>query len=494
MVNILSHNAEDTQLSSLKFSKYSDEYYYVKDNFYHYTRKILPSVFRFYLDTDYKAPTAYIDHDRSLKISKSNIDNLYPIAVRYVSNTNVHVIERPPFRISVDFKNTRASVLAPKIEPVEIWIPWTVMIFPLNSIAAGDPGSLKLYFNDGPIQSLSDCVAPVYLPNSYADGKICWSNSFNQLLSQLNVSSPETVDINYLYSSILNDYLMGGWNTDLAFSYPSIQYKESSIDKLLSSGNFPMISSFIDMLKFNPDLAKNVRDVLQKKFHLTKRKSLAYIDGSIIKDRNNQYASRDIFLKLFAFMSSISLSDTLKFVSELKQTFKYPITIDDLISVNDSNGYYDNNHDITLAISSPIKNAVVNSSIDTDYQTIEAFLVYFKDYTSEESNFISYASRRGDNFPLIIDSDFQEDDLYELIYLDIYNLCKNRYSMDPNKPFVIVVDGNTKTLSVHDVDYLDNLFTQVATQVKQAFSTNKYLKTDIRMKTYVSENLEEQNA
>jgi len=496
MINILSYDAQNTELASLKFTKYSDDYYHVKDNFYHYTRKVLPAVFNLFLDVNYQVPTRYIDHDRSLRTSNSNPDNLYPIAVRYISDKNVHVIERPPFKISIDFKNARAAYDAPKVEPVEIWIPWTVMIFPWNQIAAGDSGHLKLYFNDGPIQSLSDCVVPVYLPNAYPDGRICWSNSFNMLLSQLNVSSPESVDINYLYSSILNDYLMGGWNTDLNFHYRSLQYRDSaSFNNLISSGDFPMLSSFVDTLKSNPELAQNVRNVLQEKFHFTKRKSLSCIDGSVIKDRNSALCSKDIFLKLFAFMSSISLSDTLKFVSELKQTIKHPIKIEDSIIVNENYSYHDDDSSIVLATTSPIKNTVVNNSINSEYQTIKAFLVYIKDYSPEESGFISYSSRRGDNFPLIIDADFEEgNSLYELIYLDIYRLCKNRYNMDPDKPFVIVVDGDTKTLSVHDVDYLDKLFFQVATEVKKSFSNNKSLKSNIRVSTYVSQNLEQQNA
>ena len=496
MINILSYDAENTELSSLKFTKYSDDYYYVKDSFYHCTKKILPSVFNLFVDINYQVPTRYVNHDRSLKSSNSNIDNLYPIAVRYISDQNVYVIERPPFKIPIDFKNARAAYDAPKVEPVEIWIPWTVMIFPLNQIASGDSNYLKLYFNDGPIQSLSDCVLPVYLPNAYGDGRICWSNSFSNLLSQLNVSGPSTIDINYLYSSILNDYLMGGWNTDLGFNYRNIQYRDNSeFNRLLSSGNFPMLSSFVDTSKSNPELAQNVRNVLQEKFHFTKRRSLACIDGSIIKDKNSHSGPKDIYLKLFAFMSSISLSDTLKFVSESKQTIKYPIKIEDLIVVNENNNYYDDNSSISLAVTSPIKSTLVNSSVDSEYQTIKAFLVYTKDYTPEESGFISYSSRRGDNFPIIIDGDFSEDNsLYELIYLDIYKLCINRHNMNPDKPFVIVVDGNTKTLSVHDVDYLDRLFSQIAIEIKEGLSTNKSLKTNIRLNAYLLQNLEQQNA
>jgi len=508
MINILSYNNQSTELSSIKFTKYSDEYCYIKDNFYHYTRSIIPSVFNFFLDINHSVPTQYINHERSLKVFDSNTNNLYPIAVRYVSNENVYVIERPPFKLSVDFKNSRASYSSNSVTPVEIWIPWTVMILPWNQIVTGDPGHLKLYFNDGPIKSLSDCVVPVYLPNSYPDGRICWSHSFNQLLSQLNTSGPESIDLNYLYSSILNDYLMGGWNTDLQFSYRDLQYKDSHHTvSLLANKDLPMLSLFVDTLKINPDFAKNIRSILETKFGFTKRKSLSCVDGSVLKDRNNHQGSRDIFLKLFAFMSSISLSDTLNFVSELKHLSREssaygPIEIEKTLRINFSP--YDDNNVPLLATTAPIKNAVINNSIDTEYQTIKGFIVYLRNYTFEESGFISHYLRRGDNLEQILNSDFissDDENFSELLYLDIYNLCMNRYNSEPHdkhEPFVIVINGDDKTISIHNIDYLNNLFSNVASQINQYILDNKNnnshsLKNDTRISEYILNNLEQQN-
>jgi hypothetical protein len=40
------------------------------------------------------------------------------------------------------------------------------------------------------------------------------------------------------------------------------------------------------------------------------------------------------------------------------------------------------------------------------------------------------------------------------------------FKEDPNKSFVIVVDGDNKTLSIHDESYLSDLFSEVATTIK----------------------------
>jgi len=505
MINILNYDSQYTELVTLNFTKYSEDYCYVKDSYYHNTRTILPSIFNLFIDASYQVPTRYIDHDRSMKSTIVNPNSLYPIAVRYVTTDNVYVIERPPFKLSVDFKNSRAAHNSPKVEPVEIWIPWTVMVLPWNQVVNGDPSNLRLYFNDGPIQSLDDCVVAPYLPNSYSDGRICWSHSFNELLTQLNVSEPNTVDVNYLYSSILNDYLMGGWNTDLNFHYRYLQYRDShTFNAQLASNEYPMISLFVDTLKTNLDFSNKVRSILESKFGLTKRRSLSCVDGSVIKDKNNVPSSKDIYLKLFAFMSAASLSDTLAFVSELKSIsdssksiYNKKNTILEISSVN-QNGHNNDDSITLLASTSPIRSAAVNNSIDPELRTMNAIVVYAKDYTPQESGFVSYASRRGDNLEAILSADFaSESDLHELIYLSMYKLCKHRYSyetQDEHKPFVVVINGNTGTLSIYDTDYLDVLFSQVSSKIKESMSKNTHLKSNIRVSTYVEQHLKEQNA
>lgn len=467
MISILDYDENYTELVNMNFSSYSNEYRTVKEYYFDHQRTVLPAVFRLTIDTAAKAQTRYVNNDRSIKSSSINSDNLYPIAIRYVSSNNVYVIERPPFKLSVDFKNARAACTKDSITPVEIWIPWTVMILPWNDIIAGDPSSVRLFFNDGPIESLSDAPVPCYLPNSYSDGRICWSNSFNNLLSQLNVSGPQSIDVNYLYSSILNDYMMGGWNTDLNFSYQALQYNNHFVIKALQNKDeYPMLSLFSNPLAANPAFAENLRSNIQEKFGFTKRKSLSFVDGSILRDSNNVEVSRNIFIKLFSFMSSISLSDTLAFVSELKTAISNRKTIEEL--ADEGVNYYYNNPNTALLNSSsmPVKQTCVQNSIEFEYTSINAYVVYKKSYTIGFHH-ISYNTRYGTDLEAILASDNSEE-LYELLYLEIYRLSKNQHMFkeDPNKSFVIVINGDDRTLSIYDESYLSELFSEIATTIK----------------------------
>ena len=466
MISILDYDENYTELVNMNFSSYSNEYRNVKEFYYERNRTVLPAVFRLTIDTAAKAQTRYVNNDRSLKSSNVNPDNLYPIAVRYIGVNNVYVIERPPFKVSVDFKNARASYTQDPISPVEIWIPWTVMILPWNDIIAGDPSSVRLFFNDGPIQSLEDKLIPGYLPNSYSDGRICWSNSFNNLLSQLNVSGPQSVDINYLYSSILNDYMMGGWNTDLNFSYQALQYSNSYvINALHEKDQFPMISLFHNSLSIDPTFAQKLRSTIEQKFGFTKRKSLSFVDGSILRDSNNHQVSRNIFIKLFAFMSSISLSDTLAFVSEIKEAMPNKKTVQDLAD-NDVLHYHNSPDAVLLnAAAVPVKQTCVENSIEVEYTSINAYVVYKKTYAP--GSHIHYGVKYGTDLENILALD-NNGELYELLYLEIYKLSKNQHMFkeDPNKSFVIVIDGDNRTLSIYDESYLSEVFSEVAATIK----------------------------
>lgn len=466
MISILDYDENYTELVNMNFSSYSNEYRNVKEFYYERNRTVLPAVFRLTIDTAAKAQTRYVNNDRSLKSSNVNPDNLYPIAVRYIGVNNVYVIERPPFKVSVDFKNARAAYEQDRISPVEIWIPWTVMILPWNDIIAGDPSSVRLFFNDGPIQSLEDKLIPGYLPNSYSDGRICWSNSFNNLLSQLNVSGPQSVDINYLYSSILNDYMMGGWNTDLNFSYQALQYSNSYvINALHEKDQFPMISLFHNSLSIDPTFAQKLRSTIEQKFGFTKRKSLSFVDGSILRDSNNHQVSRNIFIKLFAFMSSISLSDTLAFVSEIKEAMPNKKTVQDLAD-NDVLHYHNSPDAVLLnAAAVPVKQTCVENSIEVEYTSINAYVVYKKTYAP--GSHIHYGVKYGTDLENILALD-NNGELYELLYLEIYKLSKNQHMFkeDPNKSFVIVIDGDNRTLSIYDESYLSEVFSEVAATIK----------------------------
>jgi len=506
MIHILNHDSQLTELASMTFDEYSSEYCDMKEKVWNYAREILPAIFRLNIDISHKVPTNVVNYDRALKSTHANVDSLYPIAVRYINDQNVYVIERPPFKLSVDFKNARASWDTQKTQPLEIWIPWTVMILPLNGIAAGDSSNLKLFFNDGPIQSLSDNLVPVYLPNSYPDGRICWAGSFHALMSQLDTSNPHSMDINYIYSSILNDYLMGGWNTDLVFHYRLLQHGVdpfaadngsphilfNHVNDLVKSGDFPMLSLFIEPLKTNPDFANNLKSILENHYGITRRYGRAFVNGSILKDKNSGHCPKDIFLKLFAFMSSISLSDTLQFVAELKRLRYNVTTVQEAVDSSGCSSEDDNYHSL-MAVTAPVTSAALAHGITTEYNTINAFVVHTRDYTVEERESFTYYLRRGESFERLLVYDAlasgeNDDSVYKFLYLEIYNLCKNRYNAEPedqHKPFVIVIDGRTGNMSIHNHNYLTTVFSQILDILKEKCEREPNLRASVVVRKYM---------
>lgn len=465
MANLLHIDNDVTESVNISFNSYSNNYNYIRDS-KNNEFPLLPCLFNVTFDVSYSVPTLYVNKNRYSKshLSTDNL-SLYPIAVRHVSKNNTYVIERPPFKIPVDFKNARAAVEYSKIEPVEIWIPWTVMILPMNQIIAGDPNSLKLYFNDGPIQSIDDYVISSYLPNSYTNGRICWSNSFNELLSQLELSGPNSIDINYLYSSIINEYMMGGWNTDLNFTYQQLlQYHANRfISHANNAKKYPMLAAFTNTANTNPELAEKMKQVLHGKFGYHKRRASTIVSDAVLKDSNNNISSRDIFMKLFAFMSCISLSDTLAFVSNIKNYQSHLNTnignkycLSNYVSLARDNDYYSSSSEqVSLQnLFAPMQQTINDRALDCDYVSYKAVLVYKTDQVTSTNSYISYALRSGTQFESIALSMLSDQQLFSVA--DIYNTCKNYYSIDSNKDKVpvIVLDSATALISVHDQEWL----------------------------------------
>ncbi len=139
-----------------------------------------------------------------------SFDKFFPIAVRYTDNKNVWLIERPPFLATIDFKNSRSnSIGSPK--QYSIWMPWTVMLLTMDPTSSFYEASL--FFNDGPISSLEDKAVNCIYPNIYSGGRMCLNQTLTHLqqhLAETNSFDPATI-----YNFILNDYMTGGWNTDL---------------------------------------------------------------------------------------------------------------------------------------------------------------------------------------------------------------------------------------------------------------------------------------
>ena len=86
-----------------------------------------------------------------------NLDQTYPISVRYTNGKDVFLVERPPFLANVQYNTSRAYNVNQKHDKtVQMWMPWTVMLVymdPQNSNY-----NARLYFNDSPLNFVASMI------------------------------------------------------------------------------------------------------------------------------------------------------------------------------------------------------------------------------------------------------------------------------------------------------------------------------------------------
>ena len=242
-------------------------------------------------------------------------DFVYPMAIRYISKENTYVIERPPFQFEVDFRLGTASSGSAKMHPVTMWAPWTVMVFNANSLAFGDFSGVKLYFNDGPINSLDDIVVPCFYPNSYGDARICFSGSLNDFNDVLDISLFDNGNIGYIYNYIFNNYMMGGWNTDL----------DAQMVSLLDNAVFANLGEQAHQDYPTVSLLRNpIRDINFYKSIFAKYprsftgKYKRYFENTFSFSRTN-ISKEKMFARNFIIYSMFTLEQKLSLISEMKK-------------------------------------------------------------------------------------------------------------------------------------------------------------------------------
>jgi hypothetical protein len=263
--------------------------------------------------------------------TNSASENLYPIAVRHVTKDNIYVIERPPFQLEVDFRLGSANSQAPKMYPLKIWIPWTVMLIKLDSFTSGSLSSVRLYFNDSPISSLDDVLFSPWLPNAYSNGGICFSNSMDDFAHVLDNDRISSNDINYIYNYIFNNYMMGGWNCDLAlnFEYLSLFHRIGVDDSAKYPSNhsytFPdkdMINKVVSTIVDDPDATKLITKAMKSKRTM---------------NNYNNYASG--YTKHLATLAAFDLEQTLSLMSEIKAHYAEVSSLNNNYQIAKLNGY-----------------------------------------------------------------------------------------------------------------------------------------------------------
>jgi hypothetical protein len=232
-INQISRNTNSTRIKSLpaslisiiedhhkeNFKKYTFEPYDLYNTYLRSMRKDdgtdLSTLFPSMHQAIYRAtsPDAYLDKLRSSNTTnydRSYFNELAPIAVRYTNGTNLWLIERPPFEATITYKATRSSSDG-KTKEYKIWMPWTVML--VETVPENSYFNASLFFNDGPITSLDDLAIPCMFPNMYGDGHMCLNQTSTML--QQHLAANNSYDIATIYNFLINDYMSGGWNTDL---------------------------------------------------------------------------------------------------------------------------------------------------------------------------------------------------------------------------------------------------------------------------------------
>lgn len=248
----------------------------------------------------------------------------YPIATRYVSSDGTIFVERPPFQATVDYKPSGASSHRKKLPPITIWIPWTIYSF--NPLYPGS-GSY-MYFSHKSLTSMSDNYYPTFLPNTYQDGRVCYSNSLNDLpLDQSNLTPAS------MYSYMINEFFAGSWNSDLM--NPWSYFYTSIINPLLNREKSLEIFSTIPHLHklFFPDSETIEKSGLNK---ITKIYNVYKNYGA---KRFFSYLSYEYFHYAFlSIISTFSLTEVLACQEEIDMMAK------DLSTKAKDSIYFTNDH------------------------------------------------------------------------------------------------------------------------------------------------------
>jgi len=211
----------------------------------------------------------------------------YPMAIRQSFSNGYYIIERPPFKISVDFKPVNASRRGNKIKKLEIWIPWTLTAINLDNISSSKSYTYGIYvfMSDGSLdQNGERKYVHSMLPNTYDDSHICFSNSLNSVFSDNRSLTNKEI-----FFEAMNEYYSGGWNSDIS---PWYSYYSREV--------------FSDCRFFTQEYLNS-----SSCSHITAamKRSLAadYLEGT----------SGQSFKKFFYLSSSFNLSETLEFYSHI---------------------------------------------------------------------------------------------------------------------------------------------------------------------------------
>lgn len=226
----------------------------------------------------------------------SEINNL-PIATRYITKNGFYFIERPPFKTTIDFHKSGSSSKSKSAisGDVEIWIPWTLTI-----INPENPSETAIFLSHQQLSQNNDVYINSIFPNTYSNGRICFSNSLTSLNLANSTIVNNRVDIRHLYSLIINDYIGGGWNTDLTSNLHAV----TSYSHLINKNNYPLLYKFLHIDS----------SALTNKYPKMRPSTISKFVNYFNKYSHTVY---DFYKYMFYSLSLFTLEESLQFYSEL---------------------------------------------------------------------------------------------------------------------------------------------------------------------------------
>lgn len=274
----------------------------------------MPIINQIHLTQETTIPTKSFYNAKNTNNLDSFKDFVYPMAVRYISKNNTYVIERPPFQLDVDFRMGGAHSGASKMQPLKIWIPWTVMVLNATEFANGDFTSLRLYLNDAPLNSMEEILVPPFYPNSYYDGKICFSASLSDFNNVLDKDEFLNGNIGYIYNYVFNNYMMGGWNCDLTNFLSVFSNYFNNCKEELGPISSLFFKPFSDPLFF-----QKIKDSISSETYRVCKKEL--LDPYAFVSSVNSKRSFRYYVRNFVIFSVFTLEQKLLFISEMKNFY-----------------------------------------------------------------------------------------------------------------------------------------------------------------------------
>jgi hypothetical protein len=307
MQHIFDSNSDHTRIYTIEASQpyaYSEFTDWIRH--YDSARYVPPYLEKVAFQEMIQIPTPRLYSIKKVRSFERYKDFVYPMAVRYISQNNTYVIERPPFELEVDFRMGGAHSGHPKMPAVKIWIPWTVMIFKANSFVTGSFSDVQLFLNSGPIESLDDQLIPCLYPNSYSNSKICFSASLSDFNDVLDLEEFEKGNIGYIYNYIFNNYMMGGWNADLEQNLVRIRYMKNN-------KNYPITNLFLNPSS-DKDFYSKLSSVFSKEF-FSKIKRFYKEDFELNRSRISR---EKLYTRNFGIFSAFTLEQKINFIKEIQ--------------------------------------------------------------------------------------------------------------------------------------------------------------------------------